>query len=155
MPKAYPCIIYQILFIFIWSAYLQVLIFINQFKNRFPAGCVNSNIAWKDFLVECAMSMSQDTRVESSMAILCSVMSEHPDGITTRYGCKHKSLSKMLLYLPQNVVQQGYEHPPFEFWKHLITKFLKFRFQMVQYSNGWFKAMSYVQDKPFKYQTST
>jgi hypothetical protein len=49
------------------------------------AGCVTSNIAWKDFLVECAMSICQESTVEGTMAIICNAMSEHPDGITTRF----------------------------------------------------------------------
>ena len=36
-----------------------------------------------------------------------------------------------------------------------ILNYLKFGLQMVWYSNGWSKAMSYVLDQPFEDQTST
>ena len=39
-------------------------------------------------------------------------------------------------------IQWGSEYRPFEYWKHLNTKLVKVRFQMVQYLNGW--SMCYV-----------
>jgi hypothetical protein len=63
------------------------------------AGCVTSNIAWKDFLVECAMSICQESTVEGTMAIICNAMSEHPDGITTRFATLFNLAKKCWLQL--------------------------------------------------------
>jgi hypothetical protein len=38
----------------------------------------------RDFVVECCLAIAQDTTVESAMNVVCTVMSDHPDGLTTR-----------------------------------------------------------------------